>query len=176
MNAGQPADRTPPLLAGAAELAGFGLRLAVAIADEILIATLRTILDRVDVARLVERVDVNVLLDRMNVDALLDRVDIAGLLDRVDVNALMARLDVDALIDSVNVDAVVSRVDVVGIAEVAIEGVGLPDIIRESTETMATETVGGIRLQTLRADDAVAHLIDRIIRRNGGRAAAPPDQ
>lgn len=150
---GHPAS----LLADLFDLAGFGLRLTAAVLDEVLIATINALADRVDVARLLGRVDI---------DEIVDRVDIDEIVDRVDIEALLARVDLDAL---------VARIDTVGVARHVIDGVDLPEIIRDSTGTMATETVGGLRLQTLHADAAVHHLVDRIIRRNGKRVSPPAD-
>ncbi|MGH9276984.1 MAG: hypothetical protein ACRD12_02590, partial [Acidimicrobiales bacterium] len=127
------------------------------------------------ITAVVDRVDVQQVVDDVDLNAVLDRVDLQRLLGRLDLDAVLDRVDIDALLDRVDLDAVVARLDTVGLARHVIDGVDLPEIIRESTGTMATESVGGLRLQTLHADDAVAHLVDRIIRRNGRKAATATD-
>ena len=71
---------------------------------------------------------------------------------------------------------VAAVVDLVAIAEGVIDELDLTSIIRESTETMATETVGGVRAQSVRADLLVAHVLDRaLFRRNRAEAEPPSD-
>ena len=54
------------------------------------------------------------------------------------------------------------------------DGIGLPDIVRESTGSLATETVEEVRLQGMAADDAIARLVDRIrLRRRPALPSAP---
>ena len=86
----------------------------------------------------------------------------------------MDRLDVDAVAARLDVEKVVARLDLVAIAEGVIEELDLTAIIRESTETMATEAVGGVRTQSVRADRLVARILDRaLFRRDGADDAAP---
>lgn len=46
-----------------------------------------------------------------------------------------------------------------------VESVDLPEIVRQSSGTLASEAVQGVRAQTMQADDAVAHVVDRVLRR-----------
>ena len=65
--------------------------------------------------------------------------------------------------------------DLAAIAEGVIEELDLAAIIRGSTETMAAETVDGIRVQGLHADRFVARVVDRTLhRRNGEGASTDP--
>jgi len=140
---------------------------------------LDTIAEGIDVERIVDRVDVRRVIDRVNVDEIAARVDIAPILDRVDIDAVAARVNIGAILDRVDVDAVaeridvgavIGRVDLIGLANTVIEGVDLPSIIRESTESMSTEAVRGVRSQGMRADDAVSGFVGKLF----GRGPAEP--
>jgi hypothetical protein len=72
------------------------------------------------------------------------------------------------------VNAVLARIDLVGIAEEVIDAVDLPEIIRESTGSMASETVRGARMQGIHADEAVGRAVDRILLRRGRRHPGGP--
>ena len=50
-----------------------------------------------------------------------------------------------------------------------IDGVDLSAIIRESTGTMSTEAVQGVRTQGMRADDAVSGFVGRMLGRHPDR-------
>jgi hypothetical protein len=52
--------------------------------------------------------------------------------------------------------------------------IDLPEIIRESTGAMASDTVRGVRMQTISADDAVGRAVDRLRLRRARRVAAEP--
>ena len=64
------------------------------------------------------------------------------------------------------VDAALAKVDLVGLAEQVIDGVDLPELIRESTGSMASDTVRGVRMHGIEADQTVSQ--------RDGPAAAPP--
>jgi hypothetical protein len=141
------------------------------------------ILDRVDLDAVAQRLDVDAVVARADLDAAVARVDIAAILDRVDLDAVAQRLDVDAVVARadldaaaarIDIDAFLDRVDLVGIAQEVVDGIGLPDIVRESTGSLATETVEEVRLQGMAADDAIARLVDRIrLRRRPALPSAP---
>jgi hypothetical protein len=57
------------------------------------------------------------------------------------------------------------HVDLVKLADVIVDGVDLTEIIRDSTESMALETVHDVRLQGIEADRAVSRLVARVLRR-----------
>ena len=137
---------------------------------------------RLDVEAVVERLDLTaIVLERVDLDALvkvvLDRVDINGVARRVDVEAVLDRLDLTAIVlQRVDLDALVKAVlaridiaDIVGLAEEVIEAVDLPEIIRESTGSMASDTVRGARMQGIVADEAVGRAMDRLLLRHGRR-------
>ena len=63
------------------------------------------------------------------------------------------------------VDAVLDQMDLIALANEIIDGVDLPEIIRDSTGSMASETVKGVRMQGIGADQAVDRAIDRLLLR-----------
>lgn len=88
-------------------------------------------------------------------------------LDEMDLNALVReRLDIDALASDLDIEAVINRVDLIALADRVIEGVDLPAIIRESTNSMTAEVMTDVRTQGERADDVVAGIVDRMLGRD----------
>ncbi|WP_416382666.1 hypothetical protein [Nocardia elegans] len=84
----------------------------------------------------------------------------------VDLTELVVdNVDLDAVAERIDVDKIIGRVDLVGLADSVIEGVDLPRIIRESTDSMSAEAVLGIRSQGMHADDAVAGFVGKLLRR-----------
>lgn len=80
--------------------------------------------------------------------------------------AVLDQLDLTALIrERVDLDALVTEVDVVAIAKDVIDAVDLPQIVRESSAAMASETVRGVRIRTVDADERVTQVVDRLLRR-----------
>ena len=62
-----------------------------------------------------------------------------------------------------DLDRVIGRVDIVGIVEEVLEAIDLPAIIRDSTGSMASETVRGVRMTGVSADDALSKVVDRAL-------------
>lgn len=133
---------------------------------------------RLDLNAVAQKIDIDALLDRIDLNALIaQRVDLNLLVGGVDLNAVASRLDVDAVVRTVDLDAIVARVDLVGLTEQVINAIDLPEIIRESTGSMASETVRGARMQGIAADDAVSRTVDRLrFRRSGTPPAVPGEQ
>jgi hypothetical protein len=98
------------------------------------------------------------------VDAIADRIDLNQIIDRIDLDAVVARVDVDA---------VLARVDLPGLTEQVIDEVDLGEIIRESSSTMASETVDALRVQGMRVDGLVNRVVDRILLRQDQRQTGP---
>ena len=108
-------------------------------------------LDEQSIGLVVARVDVDAVAQRLDLDAVARRIDIEAVLDRMDLTTtVLRRVDLRVV-----VDAVLAQVDLIGLAEQVIDGVDLPEIIRESTGSMASETVKGVRMQGIGADQAV---------------------
>lgn len=124
------------------------------------------------VPSIVERV-----LDRISLTELVkDNVDIDAIVADVDIDAIVTRLDIDAIAQRLDIGAVIDRIDLVALADEIIEGIDLPEIIRASTGTVASEVVRGVRLQTIDADEAVARIVDRLFLRRRRRATDAPGE
>jgi hypothetical protein len=145
-----------------------------------------TVLDRIDLTSLVrERVDLDAIVAGVDVDAIAGRLDVNTVLDRIDLNAIVrervnldaivAGVDIDAVAGRLDLDAVIARIDLAGLAEQVIDAVDLPEIIRDSTGSMASETVRGVRMQSIEADEAVARVLDRVFRRRRTSPPSSPD-
>ena len=100
------------------------------------------------------------------VSAALDQLDLTQLvLDRVDLQRVVA-----GTLESLDLTSiVVDQVDLVRVAEYVVEGIDLPEIIRESTGSVASEAVRGLRMQGVDADAAVGRVVDRMLHRRRHR-------
>jgi len=144
-------------------------------------------------SRLIDRVQADVLatqlVNELQVDALatqllnqldltelvLERVDlqrvVSGALEPLDLTAIVVeQVDlgevVAAALERVDLTQIVmSQVDLLGVAQYVVDGIDLPEIIRDSTGSVASEAVVGMRLQGVEADVVVGRIVDRILRR-----------
>lgn len=92
---------------------------------------------------------------------------VAAVIDELDLTAIVRdRLSAEAI------DAVIARIDLIGLANDVIDGVDLPAIIRQSTNSVTAEVMTDVRTQGERADDAVAGFVDRVF----GRRQGPRDR
>lgn len=137
--------------------------------------------DYVDVDQIVRQVDLNDVATRLDIDAVAGRLDLDAVVARIDIDAIARRLDLDGLVATVDldaaaarldVDAVIERVDLIGLAREIVAGIDLPEIIRDSTGAVASDTLREVRMQSITGDDAVARVVDRIL--HPGRRSAPP--
>jgi hypothetical protein len=79
------------------------------------------------------------------------------------------------LIRRAHLDEVVPRsVDLAALAAGVIDEVDLPEVIRDSTSTMASVTVRETRLHAIAADESVGRLVDRLLLRRRPRAVQGP--
>jgi hypothetical protein len=78
----------------------------------------------------------------------------------------VARVDADRVVARVDLDAVVARLDLVGIAQSVIDAIDLPEIMRESTGALSSDAVRAVHAESRRADDRIAGLFDRLLRRS----------
>ena len=129
------------------------------------------VVDRVDIESIVNRLDLNEIASRLDIDGIVAEVDLQAIVDRLDIAAVVSKVDPDPVVARVNFDAAMSQIDLIGIAQRVVDGIDLPGIIRESTGSLATEAVAGVRVQGQAADDAVGQLVGRVLRR---RALDPP--
>jgi hypothetical protein len=113
------------------------------------------------------------VLDEVDLNAVIARVDLDRILERVDIEAVLARVDLDAVIARVDLDAVVGRVDLPGIITRVMDEVDVGQLVRESSSTMATESVDALRVQGMRADRLLNRVVDRAMRRTGERQSGP---
>jgi hypothetical protein len=130
----------------------------------------------VDLDEVVADVDLDAVAARIDVLAVVDRIDLTALVEqRVDLNAVVAGVDLDAVAARIDVEAIINRLDLGALAEEVIAAVDLPAIIRESTGSMANETVRGARMQGIAADEAIGRAVDRMLLRRGRRRTQAPD-
>lgn len=107
-------------------------------------------------------------LDHLDLTSIaLERIDVDRFLDAIDVNSIAGRVDVDALAGKVDINAMVQRLELARIAQQVIDELDVGEIIRDSTGTMATETVEEIRVQGMNADRFVSRIVDRAFGRRG---------
>ena len=112
---------------------------------------------RVDINGLAAGLDLNAIAGALDVDAVAARLDVEAVVDRLDLTAIvLEHVDLEAL-----VNAVLGRVDMIALAQEIIEGIGLTEIIRESTGAMASDTVRGARMRGIAADEAIARILGR---------------
>ncbi|MGZ4775500.1 MAG: hypothetical protein ACXVYW_09390 [Oryzihumus sp.] len=137
---------------------------------------LDSLVEGVDVDAVAARLDLDRVVDRLDLNRIVrERVDLDSLVATVDLDAAAARLDVDAVARRLDLEAVIDRIDVVGLAEEVIAEVDLPEIIRESTGSVASDAVRGVRMQGISGDEAVGRAIDRLRHVRARHAAALSD-
>jgi hypothetical protein len=148
--------------------------LAAAVLDQL---DLDQVVARVDLDRIIGRVDPNQIAARIDLEAIVERVDVDAVAARIDVDAIAGRIDLDAIVGRVDLDAIVARIDLPRLTEQVIDEVDLGELIRESSSTMASETVDALRVQGMRVDGLVSRLVDRVLLRQGQRQTGPlPEQ
>jgi hypothetical protein len=124
----------------------------------------------VDIDGIVATVDIDAVAERLDVEAVIANVDLDAIAARIDVDAILDRLDLTATVlervdMKVVVDGVLQQVDVAALVEEVLDDIDLPEIIRESTGTMASDTVRNARMQGVSADEAVTRVVDRLLMR-----------
>jgi hypothetical protein len=134
------------------------------------------IVSKVDIDALARQVDIDGIVRQVDIDAIVSEVDIDAIAKRIDVDAIVERIDIDTIFSRVDVDAIVRRLDLVGLAEEIVNGIDLPEIIRQSTGSMASDVVRDVRMESIDADMAIARLVDRIIRRRRSRRTDAPGE
>ncbi|HEY6678114.1 MAG TPA: hypothetical protein VI411_04350 [Actinomycetota bacterium] len=131
-------------------------------------------LDQLDLTELVlSRVDLERVVDAVDLERAVSRVDVEAIVSGIDLDAIVARVDIEAIVRRVDLAAiareVIDQLDLASIATDVINEIDLPQIVRESTGSMATETVEGVRVQTMSADRAVSRFVDRLLGRESER-------
>ena len=145
-----------------------------AVLDEI---DLDEVMARVDLDRIVERINLNQIVERIDLNQIAARIDLNEIVLRIDVDAIAERIDLDAIVARIDLDAMLGRVDLPALTEQVIDEVDLGEIIRESSSTMASETVDALRVQGMRVDGLVSRIVDRVLLRQRQRQTGPfPDE
>jgi hypothetical protein len=162
-------DRLVPLVAVAVLRR---LDLAQLVEDHV---DVRRIVQQVDLDEVAQRLDVDAVAGRLDLDAVVARVDLDGVARRLDLNGLMEKVDLDAVAARLDVDAVIDRVDLIELARTVVAGIDLPEIIRDSTGAVASDTMREVRMQGISGDDAVARVVDRLLLRHHRRDGGRPD-
>lgn len=117
----------------------------------------------VDVDAVAARLDLDTVAARLDIDAVVHRLDLTGIVvERVDLDAVVSAADLDAAAARIDIDAIIARIDLAGLAQEVIAEIDLPEIIRESTGSVASETVRGVRMRSISGDDAVGRVVDRL--------------
>jgi hypothetical protein len=80
----------------------------------------------------------------------------------------------DLIRENVDLDAIVADVDLAALAHQVLDAVDLPEIIRQSTGSMTSEALVGVRLQSFEADQTVDRVLGRMHLRRRTRPAGPP--
>jgi hypothetical protein len=128
------------------------------------------VVNAVDLDEVVQRVDIDAIVRRLDLDLVLDRLDVDAVVARVDIDGVAGRLDLDRLVAGIDLDALIDRIDLVTRAEALMAELDLPELIRESTGSMASDTVRGVRMQGIAGDEALTRVVDRLrLRRTGSR-------
>jgi hypothetical protein len=93
---------------------------------------------------------------------------------RLDLTARGERVltaGIDTILDQLDLNTLArERLDLVGLADEVVDGIDLPAIIRQSTDSVTAEVMTDVRTQGERADDLVAGFVDRLLGREGNRA------
>src|SRR5262245_59215868 len=124
----------------------------------------------IDIDRIVERIDLRAIVDRVPIDDVVSRLDLDAIVARVDIDGVVRRVDVQAVADRIDLHALVERLDLATISNEGIEEIDLTGIIQEAMGSMTTETVGGLRVQSMNADRAIARLVGRVLGRQPDEA------
>jgi hypothetical protein len=130
------------------------------------------VIGRIDVVAMVEEV-----INAIDLDAIVGRVDLDAAVAGVDLDAAVAGVDIDAIAARLDLDAVIARVDLVAMVEEVIDAIALPAIIRDSSGSMASETIRGARMTGISADEAISRSLENHLfrlRRKRVPPEAPP--
>ena len=120
------------------------------------------LVSRVDLTSLVLRhLDIDRVVAAADLDAAVANVDLDAVVSGVDLNAAVKGVDIDAIAGRLDIEAVLARVDLVAMVEDVLAAIDLPAIIRDSSGSMASETVRGARMTGITVDDAISRAIER---------------
>jgi hypothetical protein len=103
---------------------------------------------------------------RIDLAARGERAVAAGVEPIKAVVAAVAVPIVELVLDELDLNELVrQRIDLVGLANEVVDGIDLPAIIRQSTDSVTAEVMTDVRTQGERADDLVTGIVDRMFGR-----------
>lgn len=144
--------------------------------DEVVRAVdIDAVVDRLDLDAIVKRVDLDAVVAGVDVDAVVAGVDLDAAVAGVDLDAAVAGVDIDAIAARLDLDAVISRIDLVAMVEEVIDAIDLPAIIRDSSGSMASETIRGARMTGISADEAISRGLENHLFRRRRKRATPAE-
>jgi hypothetical protein len=94
---------------------------------------------------------------------------VAAVVAEVDLDAVAERIDLDRLAGRIDVNAIAGRVDIPRLTHRAIDEVEIGELIRDSTSSLADESVETLRVQGMDADRWLNRLVDRLLQRRDER-------
>ncbi|MEU5000519.1 hypothetical protein [Streptomyces sp. NPDC021622] len=130
--------------------------------------------DRIDLDRAARRLDLDRAAERLDADRVARRVDVDRIAARIDVDRIVARIDVDAVVARADLDAVIARLDLADLVRRVLDEIDFAGIVRESSGTMAVETVDAFRDRGVSADRFLSRIADRVMLRSTERNTAGP--
>jgi len=141
---------------------------ANAVAVEAVQRTIDLVLDQLDLTQLV--------LDHVDLDRVISSVDLDAVVGQLDIDRIAGGIDLDAIADRLDVERVIARLDLAKLSLEVIERIDLPEIIRTSTGTVASEGVRVVRMQTFGADRAISGIVSRMLGRRPPEAPSDLDE
>lgn len=73
---------------------------------------------------------------------------------------------IEVILDELDLNTLArERIDLIGLAGEVVDGIDLPAIIRQSTDSVTAEVMTDVRTQGERADDLVSGFVDRLLGR-----------
>jgi hypothetical protein len=126
---------------------------------------LDAILMRIDPNSLVSRVDLDTVLSHIDLNEVVSRIDLNEVASRIDLDAILMRVEPDTVVARVDIDAVLERVDVASLAREVLDAIDLPDVMRQSSGAVSSQTARVVRAEGMQADASVARFIDRVLHR-----------
>ena len=109
------------------------------------------------------------IIRHVDMDEITRSIDVNAIADRIDIDRIVSRVDVNEIADAVDAARIVGRLDLAQLARQVMEDIGVSQIIRESSGSLAVETVDSLRLRGADADDRVSRFVDGVLRRQQPR-------
>ncbi|MFJ9037231.1 hypothetical protein ACIRF8_11665 [Streptomyces sp. NPDC102406] len=173
--AARPVTRLEPFLSARRLLEGWAEQGAAEqeynreLATRLLRATVREV-----AAGVLDQIDLDGAADRIDVDRIARRVDVGRVAERIDLDRVAARLDVNAVVARADLEAVIARLDLADLVRRVLDEIDFAGIVRESSGTMAVETVDAFRDRGVGADRFVSRIADRVMFRSTARDTTGP--